>query len=139
MKISLDKLSAGSVLSAAGSLYSGISALQSSGEQASLLQAEGALTQADYFRQAALIRDEGYRTRAKQAMQFIGAGVEIVGTPLLVLRETMSRSGAEARSYETAGIAKRNLANRQADITRREGQAALVSSILTAGGALLDA
>jgi hypothetical protein len=127
----------GGIISGIGSMYAGVSAYKSAFGEASLLEEQGALTRDDYYTQAALVRDEGHRTRAKQTMEYVSAGVEVVGTPLLVLRETLSRSYARASSYEKTGVAAMNLYNRKAQITRNEGKAALISGVLSGAGSML--
>jgi len=122
----------GKIIGAGASIYSGISALGAAEDSASLFEEQGALTRDDYFRQASLVREEGQRFRAKQTMQYISAGVEAVGTPLLVLRETLSKSMAKAGSLETTGINYEKLYNKKAKITKNEGQATMVADIMSA-------
>lgn len=127
----------GKLITAGADVYAGISAFNSANDEASLLQDQGKLTQDDYFRQAALTREEGQRTRAKQTMEYVSSGVGIAGTPLLVLKETLSKSMAKAGSYETTGVNYANLYNRKAQITKNEGMATLISDVLTGAGQLI--
>lgn len=126
----------GELISGAGKIYAGYSAYKSAFSEASLLEEQGALTRDDYYKQAALVRDEGHRLRAKQTMEYVSAGVEVVGTPLLVLRETLSRSYARARSYEKTGQNVMDLYNAKAKIMRSEGKAALISGVLQGAGSI---
>lgn len=123
----------GKALSAGAQLYAGFSALSSAMDSASLLEEQGALTRDDYERQAALVKEEGHRVRAKQTMEYITAGVEIAGTPQLVLKETMSKSLAKASSLQVTGRNTQRLYNRKAQITQNEGRSQMISSILSAG------
>jgi hypothetical protein len=127
----------GELISGIGSIYAGVSTYKAAFGEASLLEEQGALTRDDYYKQAALVRDDGHRTRAKQTMEYISAGVEVAGTPLLVLRETLSRSYARASSYERTGTAAMDLYNKKASIMRKEGKAALVSGVLKGAGSML--
>ena len=127
----------GNWLSAFGSIYGGISALGAANENASLLEEQGALVRGDYARQAALVREDGARTRAKQTMEYISAGVEVIGTPQLVLRETISKSMAKAGALDVTGANYSKLYNKKAQITRNEGQAALVSGVMNAAASLI--
>lgn len=127
----------GKALAAGGSLYSGISAYGIAQNSASLLEQQGVLARDDYTRQAVLIRDEGFRTRAKQTMQYISAGVEIAGTPQLVLKETLLLANARATSYDVTGRNLEGLYRQKAAITREEGRAELVGGILNAGASLI--
>lgn len=126
----------GELISGAGKIYAGYSAYKSAFSEASLLEEQGALTRDDYYKQAALVRDEGHRLRAKQTMEYVSAGVEVAGTPLLVAKETLSRSYARAYSYEKTGVAAMNLYNRKAQTTRNEGKAALISGVLSGAGTI---
>ena len=129
--------STGSFLAAGGNLYAGYSALLAGKENASLLQEQGSLTRDDYYAQASLVRDEGRRIRAKQTMEYVSSGVEIAGTPLLVLRETLQKYAQKAGSLETTGVRLEGLYQKKAKIAKQEGQAAFISSIFNAGAALL--
>ena len=127
----------GNFLAAGGDIYAGYSALIAGNENASLLQEQGSLTKDDYYAQAGLVRDEGRRVRAKQTMEYVSSGVEIAGTPLLVLRETLQKSSQKAGSLETTGGNLESLYQKKAKIAKQEGQATFVSSILQAGAALI--
>lgn len=121
---------AAAVTSSAASIYGGYSAYQSAKKQASLMEDQGLLQREDYYRQAAITRDDGQRLRAQQAMEYISSGVEIQGTPLLVLAETAKLAETEAKYLERTGQAISDLANANAKITRKEGKSQFLSSIL---------
>ena len=122
--------------SAAATVFSGYQAKRSADKNASLLREQGLLAQTDYEKQARIALDEGYRRRQQQTMDYIGAGVEIQGTPLLMLAETAKKTETQARELRTTGRNSRNLYNRRAKISRSEGRAAFISSIFTAGSQL---
>jgi hypothetical protein len=121
---------------AVASIYSGVQANKQAKKQASLLSEEGLLAQTDYEKQAVLALDEGYRTRAQQTMDFVSAGVEMIGTPLLVLAETAKMAETDAEELRTTGRNTRNLYNQKAKIAVSEGRASLISSVLTGASAL---
>jgi len=126
----------GELIKGYGQMYAGYHTREAMFGEASLLEQQGSLARDDYYKQAALIRDEGHRLRSKQTMEYISSGVEVVGTPLLVLRETLSRSYARAYSYEKTGEATKQLYDRKATIMRKEGKAAFVSSVLQGAGTI---
>jgi hypothetical protein len=126
----------GRTLGSAAYLFSGINSYTSGMESASLLTEQGELSRDDYYRQAALTLDQGYRTRAKQTMEYISGGVEIAGTPQLVLKETLSKANAQSESYKTTGDNVYNLAKQKAKQAKNEGMSSLVSSVLLAGALL---
>lgn len=123
----------GAILGAAGSVYGGIASYMMSKDQSKLLENQGTLAKEDYFRQAEVVRDQGYRFKQQQAMDYISSGVEIQGTALLVLQETTKMANTEAKWLEYTGGAIEQLQHENAKIKEREGKAALISGIL--GGA----
>lgn len=125
----------GLLLLAASSLYGGVSKFQSSFTQSKLIENEGLLQQFDADQQAQLSLDEGYRLRQKQAMDYIGGGVELMGTPLLVLAETARRTELEAASMRETGRRMSLLAQEKAQVTMNEGRSALIASVFSSFGA----
>ena len=128
---------AGSMIQASAQRKAGRSAYDAAFGEASLLEQQGVLTRDDYFKQAALVRDDGERLRSKQTMEYISSGVEAIGTPQLVARETLSRSYARASSYEVTGTNAMNLYYSKANILRNEGRAALISGVQQGAGTML--
>lgn len=129
-------LSWGTGLQAGGGVLGGVSSLISGLESASLLKEQGALTKDDYYKQAALVRDEGHRVRAKQTMEYVSSGVEVIGTPQLVLKDTLNKSLKQARSLEVTGENMEALYRKKAKQAKREGITSFVSSLVE-GGAML--
>lgn len=127
----------GELIKGYGQAYAGYRTREAMFGEASLLEQQGSLARDDYYKQAALVRDEGHRLRAKQTMEYVSSGVEVIGTPLLVLRETLSRSYARAYSYEKTGEATKQLYDRKAAIMRKEGKAAFVSGVLQGAGSII--
>jgi len=123
----------GKYLLAGADVFSGFSSYFSGKRVASVLDQQGALTQNDYYRQANLVREEGHRFRAKQTMQYISSGVEVVGTPLLVMKETMTKAAAKARALEVSGRNANKMYKMKASQAKEEGMASLISGVLSAG------
>lgn len=119
---------------AATTTYSGVSSYQSGKKQAKLQKEQGALQLEEGLFEAARVRDEGYRYSQEQMMQYIGAGVEIKGTPLLVMADTIAKAEEEAKATEKRGYALENFASQQAKITTNQGRASLIASIGNAVG-----
>lgn len=119
---------------AATAIYSGVSSYQSGKASAKLQKEQGALQLQEGLSEAARIRDEGYRFQQEQMMQYIGSGVEIKGTPLLVMAESVANAEAEAKATEKRGYAQQSFANQQAKITVNQGRAALIGSVGSAVG-----
>ena len=111
------------------SLYSGAQANKAAKKQAALQEEQGQIQLQEALVEAAQIRQEGERTKQEQMMQYIGSGVEIQGTPLLVMAETTKLANTEAVATEKRGYAQGDLANAKAKITRSEGKAQMIASI----------
>lgn len=126
----------GAALMAGGNLLSGVSSLISGLETSSLLKEQGALTRDDYYKQAGLVRDEGHRIRAKQTMEYVSSGVEVIGTPQLVLKETLRKSLEQARSLQVTGDNLEAMYRKKAKQAKREGITSFISSVLESGAAL---
>lgn len=120
---------------AATAIYSGVSSYQSGKASAKLQKEQGALQLEEGLFEAGRVRDEGYRYQQEQMMQYIGAGVEIKGTPLLVMAESVAKAEEEAKATERRGYALESFAAQQAKITTNQGRAALIGSIGSAVGA----
>lgn len=129
----------GVLISGVGSLYSGFTTLRESNKQAEETKFQGMIALRESFREAAIIREEGQAFAASQSLQYIGAGVELVGSPLITMAQTKKYAETEAQAQEQAGIAKRDLANKQADRIRSEGRASFVGSIIKTGASFLTA
>jgi hypothetical protein len=126
---------AATAIAAGTAIYSGVSAKQAANKQAKLQKEQGALQLQEGLFEAGRVRDEGYRFSQEQMMQYIGAGVEIKGTPLLVMAESVAKAEEEAKATERRGYALENFAAQQAKITTSQGRAALIGSIGSAVGA----
>jgi hypothetical protein len=125
----------GSTLQAAGSIFSGVSAYGASRQAAEQLKAQGAVSFAESIRSANIIREEGAKFAAKQSLQYIGAGVQLVGTPLITTAQTKKYAETEARAVERRGRNLRSLADSQAQAKKDEGRAALIGGIVNTVGA----
>ena len=128
----------GKLVQGAAQIYGGIATYQSALGQASLLEEQGSLTRDDYFRQASLVREDGQRTRAKQTMDYISSGVEAVGTPTLVSKETSLKSTAKAGALDITGRNYEKLYNKKAQITKDEGMSSMISGAMMGAGTMLE-
>ena len=132
-------LGLGLVLGALGSLYTGTTSLNESNEAAVNQEYQGRLALDEALRDASIIREDGRRFMKYQSLQFIGAGVELVGSALITMEQTIKSSRTEAEAVTNRGNAQADLAFREADTTRAKGRAALFSGIFSAGSKLLPA
>ncbi len=74
---------------------------------------------------------------AKQKTQFLSSGVELEGSPLLVLEETIELGEQDLTAIRIAGGVQSETARLKGKAARTAGETALFSSLLTAGNTLL--
>jgi hypothetical protein len=127
----------GGIISGIGSFYSGYTTFRESGKQAEEVQYQGQVALQESLREASIIREEGRAFAASQSLQFIGAGVELVGSALITMAQTAKYAETEAQAQERAGGAKADYANSQARKLRSEGRAALIGGIVNATASFL--
>jgi len=127
----------GMALTAIGSIYTGVTSLTAANRTADDLRQQGMLALDESLRDASMIREEGRNFMATQSLQFIGAGVELMGSALITMAQTKSYAESEARATEERGGAQADLAYRKASVTESQGRAALIGGIFTAGAALI--
>jgi hypothetical protein len=109
-------------------VYSGVQANKSAKKQGQLQEQQGMLLQEEAMAEADRISNEGYRFKQEQMMQYIGSGVEVKGSALLVLADTTRLAEADAEATRRRGNAQMDLASGQAKVTTSQGKAALISS-----------
>ena len=129
----------GAIVKGIGNIYTGITTFKAAERTAADIEYQGLLTLKEAFRDASITREEGRDFAATQSLQFIGSGVELAGSALITIAQTIKYSDTEAAAGESRGQAKADLAKRQAKVKRSEGRAALVGSIFNAGTSFLTA
>lgn len=130
---------AAAIFGGIGQIYGGYSAYKAGKKQASLLKQQGQLIYQESLRDAEVTLDDGKRFQQEQEMAYISSGVEIEGTPLLVMTETTRMAGAEAKAIKESGAAQRELYNKQAKMAKSEGKAKLIGSIFGASSNVMGA
>ena len=131
-------LAAGAAISFVGGMYSGYSTYRSSRTQAEQVLQEGRLVYRESLRSAAIVREEGEKFAAQQALAFIGAGFQLGGSGLVNTAQTRKYAETEAVAYEERGLAMMFKSEQQAEQTAREGRAALIGSFLGGAGNALS-
>lgn len=126
MAVALIALAAVSV---ASQLYSGYQANQSARKEADATEAQGSLMREEAYRSAWQRAEEVEKSRSKQKLAFLTNGVQISGTPELVLDETTRQGQAEVDALVRRGNALYDLSYQKADIMRSEGRAALIGGM----------
>ncbi len=131
-----------SALSAVSSIAGGISANKEAGKQAELaaLQAEQRATEQERvsFKQSQAELEEADSLSRRQKVAFLASGVDLAGSPLLVMEETR-RKGAEnaeeiLKSGEYGATASRAEGRATASQLRASGRQALLGGLSNAAG-----
>jgi hypothetical protein len=120
---------------AVGSIYGGVSAEQAANQEASLQQQQGNIALQESQVNA---NNEAFnQTQAvqNQRLAFLANGVSLEGSPSLVLAQSKAYGQTQVNSILNQGAAQYNLAQEEAQITKNQGRAALISGILGAGSA----
>lgn len=117
-----------------GTLLAGYNAKQAARREASALEAQGLMLRDEYAKEAQNRANEVRKFKAKQKLAFLSNGVQITGTPQLVLDETTREGQDEVNALTKRGNAYADLAYRKAGIMRDEGRSAFIGSIFSAFG-----
>ncbi len=126
----------GTVANVAGSIFGGVSAQQESKSRSDLLKERGELEFLESLKEAERVGRQFEKFEKRQSLQFTKAGVELSGTPLLVLEETRQERREQIAAIERGGRAAQRFATLEARAERRRGRNALISSFFEAGSAI---
>lgn len=128
------------LVSAGGSIFSGVSAMKSAKEEANLLQDQAALAQAEAQTEADRKSEERRKFIAEQKVAYIANGVGISsGSAQVTFADTFNQYQREIDATIRSGKSRADYLNREAKITRKNGKAAFISSITQAAGGLATA
>lgn len=119
------------VASLATSVYSGSKQKDAAKAQAGMAEDDARLLKWEAEREAAITRDEGIRYAKEQAMAYMSSGVQLEGSALLTVAETIKLSETEAKAIEYRGGRMADMKNREASIYRKQGRASFISSIFS--------
>lgn len=119
------------IASIASSVYSGSKQKDADKAQASMAEDDARLLKWESEREAAITRDEGIRYAKEQAMAYMSSGVQLEGSALLTVAETIKLSETEAKAIEYRGGRMSDMKNREASIYRKQGRASFISSVFS--------
>lgn len=123
----------GGFLGAAGDLFSGITTFRASKDLAADTRFQGEVFFNESVRTAKIIIEEGRKFAAGQSLQYIGSGVQLAGSALITIAQTIKFAKTEAAATFARGSATKALADKSAARIESQGRAALISGII--GGA----
>ena len=111
------------------SAYSAYSSYTEGKELKEQYAADGRMLKAEAYREAVVVREEGFRFSQSQKMAYIGSGVQVAGTPLITIAQTQSWAEEEAKATERRGDAQAEQMNRTGRAAASEGRAKLFQGI----------
>lgn len=121
-------------LSAVGSIYSGISANKAANDQADQLEQQGAIAKAEAQAQAEQQSIDRRKFIAEQKVAYLANGIGLSGAPLVTFTDTYNTYQKQIDATTRAGNAKSSYYSSEANVTRKNGRAALISGITSAAG-----
>ena len=120
----------GGIIGGIGDIYTGITTFKAAQEVASDTRFQGDLLYRESIRTSNIIVEEGKKFAAGQSLQYIGSGVQLAGSALVTIAQTVKYSETEASAVRAKGAATRELAYRSAKRKESEGRASLVGGII---------
>lgn len=122
------------VLGMVGGAYAGSEQKDMYKSQAGMAKDDANLLKWESEREALVTREEGRRFAKEQAMAYVSSGVQLEGSALLTVTETVKLSETEARAIEYRGNTQYNSKMRESELLTKQGKAAFVSSVFGSTG-----
>lgn len=101
--------------------------------EASFIELEASMIMSAAVEQAEYLDVNNRRFQARQKVSFLKSGVDLSGTPLMVLAETRIEGLKEIESILEQAERVADLSSRRAKLMRREGRARMLSGRISAG------
>lgn len=95
---------------------------------------EARLAEEDANRAALQEKIEADKTRKIQKMAYLSSGVDLSGSPLLVMEETRNQGNENAKNIKDSGYARADLTRKQGSV----GRASLVGSVVNTASGLAN-
>ena len=103
---------------------------QANDEEASLIDRQAQLSLEEALTEALHKKRDGEAFRSQQALDYLGSGVTLEGTPLVVLEDTRKKVDEEANAIYNRGAAEYELGRRKAQLVRTQGRASVLGQQL---------
>lgn len=133
MSAAVFALVATTALSVGAQIFSGVSQKKAADDSASLIQEQARIEREETGDEVERRTEERNSFIAKQKVAFLANGIGLAGTPLVVLEGSFTQFNKEIASVKKSGAAKANLLDREAEIKKKSGKAALIGGVLGAG------
>lgn len=118
------------VSQAIGTMTSGIISHSNAKAEAATQRSQAELANLEAGVEADRVAKANVKFKARQKMMFIKSGINLSGSPLLILEETQRESEKEVSAIRAKGVAQKALGFAQAQKVESTGRAKLVSGFL---------
>jgi hypothetical protein len=129
----------GAVLAGGGQIYGGVQARKAAKKQAGLLEEQARLEREAAEFDAQQQERSFERLLGQQRLSFAASGVELEGSPLLVLEETLRDKEETIKNILATGAARARRLQAEAGLTRKRGRDMFISSLIGAASTGLKA
>jgi hypothetical protein len=130
---------AGAAIRGGGQIFQGVQARRATREEAKLLEQQSILEREAAEFDARQQERSFDNLLGQQRLSFAASGVELVGSPIMILEETLRDKEETINNILKTGQARATALTEQARMTRRRGRDAFISSIIRATGSTLSA
>lgn len=125
------------ITEATGQIYGGISESQAAEENRKRSEALAAAATERATYEAELKRREGRRLKGTQTARYAASGVQMGGSPLAVMAQTMADIEKDAMMIEKGGRVEAGGYRHEAQLYKMQGQQSLWGGIIKGGSSLL--
>ena len=126
----------GTAVSVAGSIYGGMAADSAAKREATAQREQGAIALQESRVNASNEAFNQTQAVQRQRLAFLSNGVTLEGSPAMVLEESRKYGQQQVDSILRQGVARYDLAGKEATITTNRGRAALIGGYAQAAGTL---
>ena len=133
MSSAIFALAAATAFSVGAQIFSGASQKQAADDQASLIQEQARIQREETGAEVTRRTEERNRFIAKQKVAFLASGIGLAGSSIIVLEDSFKQFNIEIAAIKRSGSAQARLLERQAEVTKKTGRAALIGGVIGAG------
>lgn len=112
-------------VSMGSSIMGGIQQKEAAEEQADLMREQAALARSEAESEAVRKGEERDKFIAQQKVSFLANGIGLGGSSFGVMEDTFNQFQQEIDAIRRSGAAQEKFTNRQADLTKKSGRAAM--------------
>ena len=125
--------------SADSDIFAGLTGLEMAGQESSAILLASELEAMDSVEAGYRVEKEGYEFSKYQKMMYIASGVQLSGSPLLVLEKTITESQADAKDLLDKAESVRKLGEINASRAIAMGRAKMTGAVISANSKRIQA